>query len=484
MSKLYGKECGLTYTLSFSTKLPVFRVKSKLNKQKVNPTGHTREHYIRSVEPHAMVPLKCIAVSNKSKLFLVGKQYISTHNSRVSADFLGTRFLHGRGRLYWLVAADYNRTRAEFDYFCQILDKLGLGYTATKQVDPGEIDIAGGFRVMTKSAQDPRKLAMEAPDGVVVCEASQVDYETYLRLRGRIAEKRGWMLLSGTFESSLGWYPELYVRGQAAINDPDAIKSFSLPTWSNLAIFPGGEQDPEIIRLKRDTPADYFLERYGGIPCPPKGRVFEEFSMKIHVGSDKRYDFEKDKQTYLFVDPGYAEAYAVEVVQKKGDHLWIVDEVYERGLTTSEIITKCKQRAWWNSITGGAIDVAATQHQAMPAVSEIWASEGGISLVSNKVAIKDGIEQIKRFLLVDPKSNESMLHIHPRCKGIISEFGGCPNPIDGQTKVYTWKQDKNNMTIGDTPDDKHNHGIKALAYGIVHLFGYTKRSNRAKVRFF
>jgi hypothetical protein len=121
--------------------------------------------------------------------------------SFVSANFLTTRLPYGK--LFWLVAADYNRTRAEFDYICTNLDKLGIGYVASKQVDPGEIVAQGGFKITTKSAQDPRKLAMEAPDGVLVCEASQVDYETYLRLRGRIAERRGWMLLSGTFESCI-----------------------------------------------------------------------------------------------------------------------------------------------------------------------------------------------------------------------------------------------------------------------------------------
>ena len=402
--------------------------------------------------------------------------------SKVSSDFLTTRLFYGR--LYWLVAADYNRTRAEFDYICQNLDKLGINYVATKQVDPGEINIAGGFRIVTKSAGDPRKLAMEAPDGVVVCEASQVDYETYLRLRGRIAEKRGWLLMSGTFESSLGWYPELFTKGQAANSDLGALRSFSLPTWSNTAIFPGGEEDPEIIRLKQDTPDDYFLERYGGVPCPPRGRVFEEFSLALHTGSDKRFEYEPDKPIYIFVDPGYASAYSVLAAQKKGDHLWIVDEIYEKGLTTSEIILICKQKPWYNSIKGGAIDVAATQHQALPAVSEIWYNEAGIPLLSQKVQIKDGIEQVKRFLLIDPRTKSSMLHINARCKGIISEFGGCPSPISGQTAVYQWKKDRDGNVIGDTPDDKNNHSIKALSYGIIWLYGYTKRNKRKRVSFY
>jgi hypothetical protein len=401
--------------------------------------------------------------------------------SKVAATFLSTRLPYGK--LYWLVAGDYNRTRAEFDYICADLDSMGINYVATKQVDPGEIIATGGFRIVTKSAQDPRKLAMEAPDGVLVCEASQVDYETYLRLKGRVAEKRGWLLMSGTFESSLGWYPNLYQLGQAA-KSPEDLISFSLPTWSNIHIFPGGENDPEILRLKRDNPSDYFMERYGGVPCPPKGRVFEEFSTVLHTGSGKYYEYEPTFPVNLFVDPGYASAYSVLVAQKKGDNLFIVDEIYEKGLTTSEIIKVCKQKPWYNSVVGGAIDIASTQHQAMPAVSEIWASESGIPLVSQKVGIPDGIEQIKRFLLINPLTKMPMLNIHTRCRGLISEMGGCPSPIDGQTHVYTWKKDREGNIIGNTPDDKHNHSCKALAYGIIYMFGYTPRTKRPRVKFY
>ena len=38
--------------------------------------------------------------------------------------------------LYWLVAADYGRTRAEFEYLIEDFGKLGLLKKASKRVDP------------------------------------------------------------------------------------------------------------------------------------------------------------------------------------------------------------------------------------------------------------------------------------------------------------------------------------------------------------
>jgi len=376
------------------------------------------------------------------------------------------------GELYWLVAQDYLRTSAEFHYIQEALEKLKIRYTSTKKVDPGEIITETGCRVVTKSASDPRKLAMEAPNGILACEGSQLDYETFLRLRGRVAEKRGWLLLSGTFESSLGWYVDLYQLGQTE-NDQD-LRSFSIPTWTNTVIFPGGRSDPEILALEAQFSEQWFNERFGGIPTPPKGLVFSEFRTNIHTGISKEFQFDPAGIVYLFVDPGYATAYSVLAAQKvDSETLRIIDEIYERNLVTSDIITIAKKRPWWNRVLGGACDVAGKQHQAMPAPIEVWLKEAGVPLRSKKVRIEDGIERVKTALKINPITNKTGLLINTKCKGLISEMGGCQNPITGATAVYQWRQDRDGNTIGQVPEDKNNHSCKALAYGMIDLLGYT-----------
>jgi len=421
------------------------------------------------------------------------RQILVSGGERAGKSFLSALFLISRlfyGRLYWLVGANYNLTRPEFDYICSSLEKLGYNFTHTKQVDPGEIlvfDSKGGvvFRIVTKSSNDPRGLAAESPDGILACEGAQIDYESYLRLRGRIAEKRGWLLMTGTMESSLGWWPELWERGQSPPASEDDLVSFSLPSWTNIFVYPGGREDPEIKAMEAEFSSDWFNERLGGRPCPPKGRVFDEFSTALHVGAGEAYDFDPIGLVQIFVDPGYATAYAVLAAQQRGENLVVFDEVFERGLVTSEIIKLVKQRPWWNRVIGGAVDIAAKQHQAMPAPVEVWLKEAGVHLRSQKLEIRDGIEAVKRFLIINPKTGQSLLRIHSRCKGLISEFGGAPNPITNQTAVYRWKTDKDGNVAGETPDDRFNHSIKALAYGIVDLYGFTSAlSQRPKIKFF
>jgi len=416
---------------------------------------------------------------NESRIRLVAGGERSGKSFSSAAEYL-SRFWESP--LVWLVAADYSRTKAEYDYICEGFEKLHVNYQASRHVDPGEITIEGGFRIVTKSAQDYRKLAMEAPDGIIGCEASQLDYETFLRLRGRIAEKRGWLLLSGTFESSVGWYVEAYNRGQAP-NEEDLV-SFSLPTWSNLAIFPLGKEDPEIKALEAASSKEWFMERFGGLPSPPKGVVFNEFRNHIHTGIGGEYEFDPAGLVYLWVDPGFQHAYAVEVAQKHGEDIYIIDEIYERNLVTSDIIKIAKQRPWWNRVIGGAIDIAGRQHQAMPAPIEVWLQEGGIPLRSQRIRIQDGIERMKSCLNVNPLTNKPMLHINAKCKGLISELGGCPSPLTGQTAIYKWRQDSQGALIGDTPDDKNNDAAKATIYGLVDLIGYTPVLRKQKIKFF
>ena len=422
-------------------------------------------------------PLQARILSAKQRFTLVagGEQ---AGKSMVASKYLVSRFLENEEPgLYWLVAADYERTRAEFDYLVEDFAALGVLAEVSKRVDPGRIILADGTRIETKSAKDPRTLAMRAPNGILGCEASQLDLESYHRLRGRVAPKRGWLFLSGTFEGSLGWYPQLFSSWQAGKKDE---KSFSLPSYSNQYLYPGGAEDPEILKLKDMASDEFFMERIQGIPCPPVGLVFGEFRADIHI--DPEIQYVKGEPVYLWMDPGYAGAYAVEVVQEINGQLCIIDEIYERGLTTEEMITVATNREWWSDVHSGAIDIAGYQHQAMSAPAEMWMDKTGVYLDAQKIRINEGTERLKGFMKTDSVTDRPRIAFSPECKGILSEFGAVPSPFDGQTRAYRWKTDREGNVVGETPEDKNNHGIKAVIYGLVSKFGYGVVNNREFIK--
>ena len=246
-----------------------------------------------------------------------------------------------------------------------------------------------------------------------------------------------------------------------------------MPTWTNSSIFPLGEHDPEILKMKEEHSEDWFNERVAGVPSPPTGLVHPSFDVNIHV---RNVQFDPDEVVYLAVDPGYSRvtesAYAVEVCHIINGQVRVFDEIFERELVVSDIIDLCRNRFWWKeTLKVGVIDVAGTAHAgAMPSYTEIWLKEANINMLSQPVKIIDGIERMNSMLKADPLTLEPNLVIDPRCKGLISEFGGSANPFDGQIRVYKWNMNREGSIVGNVPRDKYNHGIKALKYLLVHQF--------------
>ena len=392
--------------------------------------------------------------------------------------------------LYWLVAADYARTKREFFYLVDDLRAIfgKQAVKASKRLDPGSIEVYAQdgrerrlvLRVETKSAKDATTLAMDAPHGIVVCEASQVDLQTFERVMGRTAPRRGWAFFSGTFEASIGWYPTTWEQWQAVgLTDR---QSYSVPSWANLSYYPEGRNDPEILRLERDSSDDFFMERIAGKPVPPKGLVFHEFRADIHV-QDVQW-LGPDETVYLWEDPGYGSdsAHAIEVAHIVGGQVRVFDEIYERGLITEQIIEICQAKPWWKSPKVLVTDPHYKDaHHSMTSVAEEWMQRTGLHAGGTRTRINAGSERLKGFLKPDPLTMTPKIVFSPVCHGILSEFGMEVNPFDRQVHPYRWAMDSSGVVIGEVPKDKWNHGVKAVIYGLVDKFGYNYVTQKSEI---
>jgi len=384
--------------------------------------------------------------------------------SRLTAEELYCWATYDPG-LYWIVGPDYDLARPEFEH---LVRALGVQIKDLSQPKAGswELKTHLGSHVVTKTSTDPMSLAGRAPKGIAMVEAAQQTYEAFLRVRGRVAETRGPLILSGTLEgvAFVSWYHDLYRRWRA--DNPDDARSFSIPTWSNTAIFPGGRDDPEIKSLEATYPRDVFLERFGAEPSMPLSLVFREFSHPEHV---QTCVLDKKEGVQLWIDPGYAGAYAVLAVQVRDEHVYVLDEVYERGQTAHQVIQECRSRPWWKYVKAGVIDIAARQHHGQESQLEIWAHLTGLRLHSQKVPIPDGILRLRTFL-VDPETGKPRITFDPKCVNTIREFA-----------LYRYKDAKEGRPISETPISADNHAISALIYGLVSNFGFV-RLRRERIR--
>ena len=413
---------------------------------------------------------------------------------RAGKSFVGANDLAAEAAadpgLYWIVGPDYAQARPEFNYVVDALTKIdALADVSMPKEGSCQMILRGGCIIQTKSGEDAVKLASFAPKGILMVEAAQQSFENFQKLANRTAEARAWLRATGTFESSLGWYADMW----EVLQKPDNIwggKSISLPTWSNTAIFPGGETDSEILRLKATNDPDVFLERFGGVPCPPKGLVFREFRYSVHVAeiafatvevalwspNDATWYLPNDSRTELWVDPGYAGAYAVEFVALSGSRAFVFDEVYAVGQVAETVIEEVKQhRDGFNRVTqsqrktgiGGVIDIAARAHASSDSQEEVWRRAGGIIFRAQPTPVVDGIHRHHTFLS-DPLTQVPRLIHSPKCKGAIKEYG-----------LYRYPNDSPGRNERALPIDKHNHAMKAFAYGLVANFGFVDPSRVA-----
>jgi hypothetical protein len=412
--------------------------------------------------------------------------------SYISGEFLTTRVPYGE--LYWIVADNYELARPEFNYAVDMLGELGAIETtrdiSAPKVGKASVRLKTGQYIETKTSDDVRKLAAVAPDGIVMAEAAQCSYEVYLRCVGRLAEKRGWLLMSGTFEGSLSWYAETYqswIGGFEVDSNTEGGFAISLPSWANKYVYPGGRDDPEIQRLEAlySGVEGLFEERCAAVPVPPVGLVFREFRHSIHVSETAEFD--SRLPVYLAGDPsGGGNPYSILACQfiprrtrpsqmrhfDPIDDCHVFDEIYKTDWTDEQMIEAAQKRPWWKNVAGGAIDVEA------PDSRKRWMRFGKVLLHSEKVKQLEGIRRLKSFLSYkrDPKAgtveDPPHLTIHPRVRSLPYEFGRYKrkDPVDDDREPKE-----------EPPSDQPNHSIKALWYLLISRFGAVKVGRAPKV---
>jgi len=395
--------------------------------------------------------------------------------SRVAGEEMVIWIVCEPSGLWWIVGPDYEQARQEFRYIEAALRGLGMlvgRSVSSPKVGMWEMKTTEGGIIQTRTSADVDKLAGVAPYGILMTEAAQQTWETFLQCRGRVAEKRGPLMMSGTFKSSFSWFADAWTEWQA--DNPFDARSYSLPTWANLAVYPGGRQDPEILAIERGFPADRFQEKYGAVPCPPPTLVLKEFSYIHHV-DDKRARYIPGIPVQVWVDPGYQHPYAVLAVHVLNGEALHFDEVYRRGVYGQDMIAECMGREWWKDVSRGVIDVAGKQHHSAEAEIEKWWRIGRVPMHASLVGIDVGILRHRTFLKVLPDDDpewpgRARLVHNSKCVGTLGEYG-----------LYKYREVVEGRPATELPVDVDNDAMKAIAYGLVANFGVVDTGPRRKL---
>jgi hypothetical protein len=383
-----------------------------------------------------------------------------------------------RRKRYWIIGPDYRQCRPEFLYVYDALERGGLVEKASlpqSETMPWSLETQWGTVLETRSASDVMKLASFTVDGIVIAEAGQQTEETYRKALGRVAETRGFILMVGTLEDGLPWYEE-YLRRWATSN-PEGGRSFSMPTWSNLDVFPGGRDDPEIQRLIASLPNDYVAHRFAAEPVRRQNLVVPEFDYRTHV---RVLSPNPDLPVELAVDPG-KNAYAVVFVQHEGAFTYVLDCIYTRGEIAQQVIPRVMAHRLWNQVSrepsAHVMDIAGFAEAGTESQFTIWRDATGLIFTGRYQKEKDTIAVVRSRLMTDPVLGLPLIQFSDRMRTGIAPDGTATEMLS-EFDLWRWPKRGFNSSEADKPVDANNHALKALGYKLLIRYGMQRDARK------
>lgn len=388
------------------------------------------------------------------------------------------------------VAADsYDEGHKEMLYTRDDLDALGLlkSFSHPKQGKWTIETNAGGWVETVSMKEGGQELTGrgEPYDLVCIVEAGRVKEKCFKDARLRVAETRGRVILSGTIWSEFGWYPELWEE----LKGPNVLegRSFSIPTWANTAVFPGGRNDPEILAVELTLSKEEFARRLGAQVVPSPARIYPQFDAAIHMVEQAPFD--RDVPVDLTIDSGYFPSkYAVLAVQPRlsdlADHdpsetaeqrlaradmrpvLFVLDEIWEQNLVHQQIIEMCRERFWWPNVQRIWIGHEGVQHAAQRSTEEVWVQETGlpVTICARLDRKYHGFMRVQTFLK-DPLTEKARLFLDKRCEGLKHEM-----------QRYERKTNRFHRVISDDPPaDAEDDALDALTNYLIDQYGLAER---------
>lgn len=273
-----------------------------------------QQRMIKSIEPIGARPTRCITVDSPSRVYLIGRAMIPTHNSVMGGHAMEPMAfvpcaVTGKPQVGWAVGPVYADSDKEFRVVYDTFRKLGIDRESIKflkNVDAGNLHIltSWGFELIGKSAAHPETLVGEGLNFAIMAEAGRHKRKTWTEyIRPALADRRGWAMLTGVPEgaSETSLLYAMYQHGQS--NDPKYSDWWSVryPSWANNVAFPGGRNDPEILSLEALLTEDEFRRQICAEFVDHAGQVMQEWDDDIHLGD---YAPHPEWPIYLAMDPG------------------------------------------------------------------------------------------------------------------------------------------------------------------------------------
>jgi len=366
----------------------------------------------------------------------------------------------GQARRGWIIGPEYTDAEKEFRVIHDTFKELGIDKVSTKFLNNTEngnmhIKTRWGFDVECRSARHPESLVGEGLDFVLLVEAGRHRRRTFADyVRPALSDKRGLSLMSGVPEdasenSLLFWG---YNRGQDRTKTQ--WKSWRMPSWTNTHVFPGGENDPEILEAKDDLTDDEFRRQYGGEFVQQHGRVMAEWDDDIHV---QTLPYLRSQPLYAAIDFGFTNDWVWLWIQVDPmNRVRVIGEQRFRMRDTEDLArTEFKDHPLMQNLVAIYPDPAAPDDaQILRRVLNVpvMGNTGG-ELKTRLSLIRSALKTRPDYLPLDHPDRLPGLMVDSSCHKLIWEM----------REGYRWPEKQADLrNAPEAPMDKDNHGVEAL----------------------
>jgi len=294
------------------------------------------------------------------------------------------------------------------------------------------ITCVNGNQIIFAGLDDVEKLkSIAGITGIWIEEASELEQKDFqqldLRLRGSTKHYKQ-IILSFNPISALHWLKKVFFDFKK--ENATIVKS----TYKDNKFI-----DPEYVKVLEDLKNQdatyykiYALGEWG---------VLGNLVYTNYVIEDIPTDENHYSSIYYGLDFGYNDPSALVKIGWKDNEIYILDEIYERHLTNTELIKECQNR-----VNKRFLIIADS---AEPDRIEEF-KKAGFRIqpcTKGKDSVRFGIDWIKRH----------KIHIHPSCVNTIKEI-----------QTYKYREDKDGNVL-DEPVDVNNHAMDALRYATEAL---------------
>jgi phage terminase large subunit len=296
--------------------------------------------------------------------------------------------------------------------------------------------VLGDKTVFIRSAEEPYSLEGITADWVWGDEAGKFNLIVWTILRSRTAIKQGKVLFTTT-PYNMGWlYRDFFIPARDGKD-----KDLTVISWASVdsPYFSKEFADKEKLRLRPEE----FNRRYLGEFTRMEGLVYNLHQWHIiNPIPDLRADI-----TVGGIDWGWTNPAALTVCKYFDGKWYQVDEWYQTGKTTREIIEACQrlQEKW--GVNRWYADSANPEK-----IVEASTNTGlyVIPYDKGRDAMTAGISYIQQLL------NENMFVVYNTCKSTLAEFESYHYPdLEGASVIKM-----------DTPIPEDNHLMDCLRYSI------------------